>query len=56
MQPITDGWVSRLAALHLKEMIETDRDMEKTLVTAIPRDLERYSAQLDAPLPRDADT
>ncbi|HYP09180.1 MAG TPA: hypothetical protein VER03_23350 [Bryobacteraceae bacterium] len=45
---ITDGWVSRLAALHLKEMIETDRDMEKTLVTATLPDLERHSARLDS--------
>jgi hypothetical protein len=48
-QPITDGWVSRLAALHMKEMIETDRDMEKTLVTATPADLDRYSARLQSP-------
>lgn len=48
-QPITDGWVSRLAALHMKEMIETDRDMEKTLVTTIPADLERHSARLQSP-------
>jgi hypothetical protein len=50
-QAITDGWVSRLAALHLKEMIETDRDMEKTLVTATSADLERYSAKLESPAP-----
>src|SRR5918993_3402651 len=39
-QPMTDGWICRLAALHLKEMIETDRDMEKTLVTTTPAELE----------------
>jgi hypothetical protein len=48
-QAMTDGWVCRLAALHLKEMIETDRDMEKTLVTATPADLERYSAKSESP-------
>ena len=49
--PITDAWVSRLAALHLREMIETDRDMEKTLVTTLPADLERHSALLDSAVP-----
>ena len=38
---MTDAWVMKLAALHLKEMIETDEDMEKTLVTASLEDLER---------------
>ena len=45
-QPFTDAWVSRLAALHLIEMIETDRDMEKTLVTTTPGDLERHVRKL----------
>lgn len=44
---ITDGRLSRLAALHLKEMIETDRDMEKTLVTPTLKDLQRYSSRLE---------
>ncbi len=29
---VTDAWSSRLAAEHLKWMIESDQDMEKTLV------------------------
>lgn len=45
-QTLNDGWVSRLAALHLREMIETDRDMEKTLVTTTPSDLERHVPKL----------
>jgi|SRR5436190_14682454 hypothetical protein len=48
---VTDAWVMKLAAMHLKDMIETDRDMEKTLVTASLSDLQRYSAKLDAPAP-----
>lgn len=32
-QPMTDPWVNRLAAAHLKKMIETGDDIEKTLVT-----------------------
>ena len=31
--PLTDAWCLKLAALHLKYMIESDEDMEKTLVT-----------------------
>jgi hypothetical protein len=48
---VTDAWILKLAALHIKEMIETDRDMEKTLVTASLRDLERYNERLSAPSP-----
>ena len=49
--PLTDAWICRLAGLHLKEMIETDRDMEKTLVTTTPADLERHSAKLESSSP-----
>jgi hypothetical protein len=48
---LTDAWVLKLAAMHIKEMIETDRDMEKTLVTARLEDLERYNEKLSAPAP-----
>jgi hypothetical protein len=45
---LTDPWCMKLAALHLKHMIETDEDMEKTLVTAPYSDLEKYADQLEA--------
>jgi hypothetical protein len=32
-RPVTDPWVSSLAARHLRRMIETGEDMEKELVT-----------------------
>jgi hypothetical protein len=32
-KPLTDPWVSALAARHLRRMIETGEDMEKALVT-----------------------
>lgn len=32
-QAITDPWVHRIAAAHVKEMILTGEDVEKTLVT-----------------------
>ena len=46
--PLTDAWCMKLAALHLKYMIETDEDMEKTLVTAPYATLERYADALMA--------
>jgi hypothetical protein len=41
----------KLAALHLKEMIETDRDMEKAIVTPSLEDLERHGNLIDQPQP-----
>ncbi|HYI95805.1 MAG TPA: hypothetical protein VEX68_19850 [Bryobacteraceae bacterium] len=48
---VTDAWILKLAALNIREMIETDRDMEKTLVTARLEDLQRYNEKLSAPAP-----
>lgn len=42
--PLSDAWCIKLAAVHLKHMIETDEDMEKTLVTIRYPELERYAA------------
>lgn len=50
-RPLTDPWCMKLAALHLREMIETDRDMEKILVTPSLSDLERHAAALNQPQP-----
>jgi hypothetical protein len=47
---ISDAWCMKVAALHLKHMIETDEDMDKTLVTASPEDLERANAILEQPI------
>ena len=38
---LTDAWCLKLAAAHLKYMIESGEDLEKTLVTLSPADLER---------------
>jgi hypothetical protein len=46
--PLTDPWCMKLAALHLKNMIETGEDIEKTLVTVRFLDLERYAKELQA--------
>lgn len=37
---VTDSWCSRLAARHLVHMIATFEDMDKTLVTVSPAELE----------------
>ena len=39
--PLTDAWCLKLAASHLRYMIETGEDLEKTLVTASRADLDR---------------
>jgi hypothetical protein len=39
--PLTDAWCLKLAAMHLKYMIESGEDLEKTLVTLPPGDLDR---------------
>jgi hypothetical protein len=45
--PLTDPWCLKLAALHLKHMIETGEDLEKTLVTVPRSELEHYTAQAE---------
>jgi hypothetical protein len=47
--PLTDGWCLMLAARHLTLMIESGEDLEKTLVTLAPPDLER-AAQIAQPV------
>jgi hypothetical protein len=43
---LTDPMCMRLAALHLKHMIETSEDIDKTLVTVSPQELSAYHQQL----------
>ena len=38
---LTDPWCLKLAGKHLKHMIESGEDLEKTLVTVSPADLDR---------------
>jgi hypothetical protein len=45
-QILSDAWCMKLSALHLKYMIETDEDMERTLVTAPYAKLVQYHKQL----------
>ncbi len=43
---ITDPWCCRLAAEHLKYLVETAEDMEKDLVTVIAAQLEEHARTL----------
>src|SRR5579884_3910617 len=43
---LTDAWCLKLAARHLKYMIESGEDMEKTLVTVACDDLERHAGEV----------
>lgn len=45
---LSDAYCMRLAAAHLKQMIETTEDMDKNLVTLSPEDLARYDSQLNS--------
>ena len=45
-RPLDDSWSARIAALHLKHLIETGEDMEKNLVTLLPADLKSHAADL----------
>ena len=44
-QKLSDPHCMRIAAAHLKRMIETSEDMEKTLVTVTPEELAEYDQQ-----------
>jgi hypothetical protein len=46
---LSDPLCMRLAAAHLKHMIETSEDMDKTLVTVSARELTAYDRQLHSP-------
>ena len=47
---VTDPWCSRLAALHLKYMIESGDDLEKPLVTLTAGQIAQYAEQLKTEL------
>jgi hypothetical protein len=48
--PLTDTWCMKLAALHLKHMLRTGEDMEKTLVTIEPAEIAEYARELEESL------
>ncbi len=46
--PLTDPWCSRLAAIHLKVVVETGEDMEKSLITPSLEQLQDADTRLFA--------
>ncbi len=48
-RPVTDPWCMTLAAQHVRRMIETGEDFEKTVVTVPFEKLEGYAGALDRP-------
>lgn len=49
-RPLTDAWCSRLAAAHLRHVIETGEDMEKNLITLSPEQLAEANQRIFARL------
>ncbi len=47
-RPMDDPWCARLAALHLRHLVETGEDLEKDLVTVAVPDLKAYAEQVAA--------
>ena len=43
---LTDAWCLKIAALHLKHMLETGEDFEKTLVTPNESEIESYAREV----------
>jgi len=48
--PLTDSWCLKIAALHLKHMLETGEDLEKTLVTMQPAEIDLHARELQRDL------
>lgn len=44
---LSDSYCMRIAAAHLKRMVETSADMEKTLVSVTDEELAQYDQQLN---------
>jgi hypothetical protein len=47
---LTDAWCSKIGALHVKHVIETGEDLEKTLITPQPGEIEQYARELQSAL------
>jgi len=43
---LNDAWCARLAAAHLRYMVESGEDLDKDLVTVSPGELARYAAAI----------
>src|SRR5579872_3729491 len=46
--PLTDPWCMKIGAQHIRYMIESGEDIEKTLVTVRYDEMERHAKELQA--------
>lgn len=47
-RPLTDAWCLRLGAMHVRHMISTWADMDKTIITPDAEELAAYNAEIEA--------
>jgi hypothetical protein len=47
---LTDPWCMKLAALHIRHMVETAEDIEKTVVTLTAAEIANYDRELQGEL------
>lgn len=47
---LTDPWCMKLAALHIRHMIETAEDIEKTVITLTAAEIANYDRELQGEL------
>ena len=47
---LTDPWCMKLAALHIRHMVETAEDIEKTVVTLTAPEIANYDRELQGEL------
>ena len=45
---LTDAWCLKLGALHIRHMVESAEDIEKTIVTMNAEEIARYDSQLQS--------
>ena len=47
-RPLTDAWCLRLGSAHVRHMVSTWADMDRTLVTPDAAELAAYNAEIEA--------
>lgn len=47
---LTDAWCLKIAALHVRHMLKTGEDLEKTLITVEDHEIEQYARELQSAL------
>jgi hypothetical protein len=50
-RPLADAWCMKLAALHMKHVVESGEDFDKTIITPSYQRLQQYAAMLRGETP-----